>query len=225
LQRDTRSLPGTRGLKGDILMTANRFAEAAQAYVDDLNTAPRSDLMLRAVGAMNAGGRQSEATRLLSDWVAKVPDDMNAFMTLISNEIGAKHYDQAEKLLEQVLEKQPGNPVALNNLAWVYQQKNDPRARAAAHRAWLLAPSAQVADTFGWILVTQGEAVSALPLLRQAARELPGELTIQYHLAVALSEAGIRDEALSVLRPLVAAGITFDEKADAVRLMEKLNQR
>ncbi len=225
LQRDTRSLPGTRGLKGDILMTANRFAEAAQAYVDDLNTAPRSDLMLRAVGAMNAGGRQSEATRLLSDWVAKVPDDMNAFMTLISNEIGAKHYDQAEKLLEQVLEKQPGNPVALNNLAWIYQQKNDPRARAAAHRAWLLAPSAQVADTFGWILVTQGEAVSALPLLRQAARELPGELTIQYHLAVALSEAGIRDEALSVLRPLVAAGITFDEKADAVRLMEKLNQR
>ena len=150
---------------------------------------------------------------------------MNTLMALISNEIATKRYGEAEKLLEGVLERQPGNPVALNNLAWLYHQKNDPRARATAHRAWLLAPSAQIADTFGWILTTQGEAVSALPLLRQAARELPGELAVQYHLAVALSEAGIRDEAVSVLRPLIAAGITFDEKADAVRLMEKLNRR
>jgi len=225
LQRDTRSLPGTRGLKGDILMSANRFAEAAQAYVNDVNETPRTDLVLRAVGAMNAGGRSAEATRLLTDWVAKAPDDMNAMMSLITNEIMAKRYNEAEKLLEGVLEKQPANPIALNNLAWLYHQKNDPRARATAHRAWLLAPSAQIADTFGWILVTEGEAVSALPLLRQAARELPSELGVQYHLATALFEAGIRDEALSVLRPLVAAGITFDEKADAVRLMEKLNRR
>ena len=225
LQRDSRNVTGTRGLKGDILLSTNRFAEAAQAYGEDLAEGATSDLVMRTVGALNAGGRPGDATRLLYTWTEKTPDDLNARVALISNEIGAKHYDEAEKLLVDLLEKQPGNPIALNNLAWLYHLKNDPRARPAAQRAWLLAPTAQVADTYGWILTGQGEAASALPLLRQAARELPTELAVQYHLAVALSEAGLPDEATSVLRPLIGPNTSFDEKPDAVRLMEKLGRR
>jgi Flp pilus assembly protein TadD len=124
-----------------------------------------------------------------------------------------------------VLVKQPQNPVARNNLAWLYHLKGDDRARVLAQRAWLLAPSPHIADTLGWILTSQGEAVAALPLLRQAARELPSEPAVQYHLAVALSEAGIQDEAITILRPLVAGSATFEQKDDATRLLERLNRR
>lgn len=225
LQKDPRNLPASRGLRGDIYMNGNNFVAAAQAYLDDFNEAPRPDLVLRAANALGAANRPAEASRLLTDWVAKAPDDMNARLALISYDIAARRHSEAEAQLTQVLEKQPLNPVALNNLAWLYHLKNDPRARALAQRAWLLAPSAQVADTLGWILTSQGEAVAALPLLRQAARELPNEPTIQYHLAVALSEAGIRDEAITILRPLAAGTATFDEKDDATRLLERLNRR
>ncbi len=225
LQRDTRNLAASRGLKGDILMTTNRFAEAAQAYMDDLRAQPRPDLVLRAANALNAANRSADASRLLSEWLAASPDDMNARMALISNDLAGRRYVEAEKQLEAVMEKQPNNAIALNNLAWLYHQKNDSRARSMAQKAWLLAPTAHISDTLGWILTTQGEAVLALPLLRQAARELPGEATIQYHLAVALSEAGIRDEAVTILRPLIAGSATFDEREEAGRLLERLGRR
>jgi putative PEP-CTERM system TPR-repeat lipoprotein len=225
LQKDPRNLPASRGLRGDIYMSGNNFIAAAQASVEDVNETPRADLVLRAANALGAANRPTEASRLLTEWVAKAPDDMNARLALISYDIAARRHSEAEAQLEQLLEKQPLNPVALNNLAWLYHLKNDPRARTLAQRAWLLAPSAQVADTLGWILTSQGEAVAALPLLRQAARELPGEPTIQYHLAVALSEAGIRDEAITILRPLAAGTVTFDEKDDATRLLERLSRR
>ncbi len=225
LQRDARNLAASRGLKGDILMTSNRFGEAAQAYMDDLRTQPRPDLVLRAANALNAANRGADASRLLNEWLTTSPDDMNARMALISNDLAGRRYPEAETQLETVLEKQPNNAVALNNLAWIYHQKNDPRARTLAQKAWLLAPTAHISDTLGWILTTQGEAVLALPLLRQAARELPGEATIQYHLAVALSEAGNREEAAGILRPLVAGSATFDEKEEAGRLLERLSRR
>ncbi|MCC6716661.1 MAG: PEP-CTERM system TPR-repeat protein PrsT [Acetobacteraceae bacterium] len=225
LQREPRNVAPTLGLAGDILMTTNRFAAAAQAYVDDLHRQGRSDLVLRAVAAMNAAGRPADAARLLTDWLAKTPDDTAARMALISTELAQKRFPEAEKLLDEVLEKQPANPVALNNLAWLYHQKGDPRARATAQRAWLLAPTGQISDTLGWILTSQGEAVSALPLLRQAARELPGEAAVQYHLAMALSETGKKEEAITVLRPLLADNVAFAEKADATRLMQQLGTR
>jgi hypothetical protein len=35
----------------------------------------------------------------------------------------------------------------------------------------------------------------------------------------------LRDEAITILRPLAAGTATFDEKDDATRLLERLNRR
>jgi putative PEP-CTERM system TPR-repeat lipoprotein len=225
LRQDPRNVPGTRGLRGDILMSANRHQEAAQAYIDEAKETPTADLVQRTVAALNAGGRQAESARLLREWLGKNPDDQQARMMLIGLDLAARRLDEAEKLLGEVLEKQPGNVIALNNLAWLYHQKNDDRARAMAQRAYLLGPTAHVADTFGWILTTQGDAVLALPLLRQAARELPTEPSVQYHYAVALNEAGQKEEAANVLRPIVQGTANFPEKTEATRLYESLARR
>ena len=55
---------------------------------------------------------------------------MTALQQLSEIQIAVNHLDDAAKSLETVLKKKPHDAVALNNLAWVYQQKNDPRARA-----------------------------------------------------------------------------------------------
>ena len=225
LQQDPKNAAALRGVKGDIYMAANRYREAAQAYVEDLRQASSTELVARAVAALTAGGQAPAASKLLRDWLEKHPEDQTARMMLISHELKEKRFAEAEELLTAVLEKQPSNVVALNNLAWIYHQKNDPRARAVAQKAYLLGPSPQVSDTFGWILTSQGDAVLALPLLRQASQELPNEPSVQYHYAVALSEAGKRDEAVTILRPLVAGKVAFDEKENASTLLERLARR
>jgi len=123
-----------------------------------------------------------------------------------------------------VLAKRPNDAATLNNLAWVYQQRNDPRARTVAQKAYLISPSPQIADTLGWILVGQGSAENGLTLLHQAASLQPDVPTVQYHLAMALNATGQHDQALEVLRPIVLGPASFDEKEEAARLFQDLSK-
>jgi len=142
---------------------------------------------------------------------------------LITMDIGAKKYADAEVTLKHVLDVQPNNVPALNNLAWIYQQKGDTKAQDLAHKAYLLSPTPQVADTLGWILTTQGKPDVALMLLRQASSQLLTDGTVQFHYASALNAVGKKDEAVSVLRPIVLGNAVFDEKLAAKRLFDDLS--
>ncbi|MEO9189160.1 MAG: hypothetical protein ABI224_04030, partial [Acetobacteraceae bacterium] len=115
----------------------------------------------------------------------------------------------------------PRNAVALNNLARVYQLRGDPQARATAEKAFLLDPSAQNADTLGWILTRGGDPARGLVLLRQAA---PGDPRFAYHLGVALNDVGQKENAVKVLNAVVAVKGDFTEKADARKLLEQITK-
>ena len=119
-----------------------------------------------------------------------------------------------------VLERQPNNPVALSNLAWVYQTRGDPRAKGLAQRAYFLAPGAASAASLGWVLTTSDEANRGLVLLTEASRQLPNDPALQYHLAYAYNAAGQKDKAETVLRSLLAAHPYFADRAAAVRLLD-----
>ena len=94
----------------------------------------------------------------------------------------------------------PNNVTILNNLAWLYGQKHDPRAKATAQKALALAPqSPAVADTLGWILVNGHENVAALKYLKQASDGSPEVSEVQYHYAVALFANGKKPEAAAAV--------------------------
>ncbi len=79
-----------------------------------------------------------------------------------------------------------------------------------------------MADTLGWILATSGEPATGLPLLRQAALQLPNDPTVQFHLGAALKAAGQVDEAVTVLRPIVLGKAEFDDRAEATKMFQEL---
>jgi len=139
-------------------------------------------------------------------------------------EIGAARYDDAEVHLQEILTKNARDGATLNNLAWVYQKRGDRRARGMAERAYLLMPSAQTADTLGWILVEEGAVDAAVPLLRQAAIDLPTDPRLQYHYAAALSRMNRKAEAVNILKPIVEGTANFDEKSDAQKLYDELKR-
>jgi Flp pilus assembly protein TadD len=126
--------------------------------------------------------------------------------------------------LQSVLEEKPHDPVALNNLAWVYQQQHDPRAVDLARQAYVLSPGAQTADTLGWILTTTGKADTGVLLLRQASAQAAADPRVQYHYAVALKDTGDKAAAIKLLTAVVAVKADFSEKSQAQQLLDELNK-
>jgi putative PEP-CTERM system TPR-repeat lipoprotein len=222
LAKDVTNLPAARMLKGGLYTSVQRYADAAVAYQAELEANPSGILAIAAAMALNSAGRPADAQHLLLDWIQHNPKDTDAIRTLSSLELQNNHPAEAEKNLLAVLAVQPSDPVALNNLAWIYQTRNDPRARAMAQKAYLLAPGPQSADTLGWILSKQGESKTAVLLLTQAARNLSTDPTIFYHLAVALNGSGQKDRAVQVLTQLVSTPAEFEDKPAARKLLQDL---
>lgn len=223
LQKNRANYPGVLGLRGDVYFSVQRYDDAAKAYGEEAKQTPDVSLAVREATALTMAKHPVQAMTVMRDWVSGHPDDLAMQLMLASAEIGARDLEPATRRLEMILKHEPNNVVALNNLAWLYQQKGDKRARVLAQRAYLLAPSPQVTDTLGWVLTSEGEAATALPLLRQAVAAMPDNLSMQYHLGVALKETGQKDAAISVLRPIVLGIKDFDDKPAAKRLLDSLS--
>ena len=82
--------------------------------------------------------RTTPATLLLN-WLGKHPDDVVATEQLAEINIAAGNWDDAARYLELLLKEKPHDPVALNNLAWVYQQQGNDRGCTDAGTAGLCA--------------------------------------------------------------------------------------
>jgi putative PEP-CTERM system TPR-repeat lipoprotein len=211
-------------LKGDLLLSARRYAEAASAYEQEFKANPSTGLLLRLAAAQRSAGDAPGAEERLKRWQAEHPNDADVAHVLASLDIGAGRYADAERNLQAALAQRPNDAVALNNLAWVYQMRGDKRARQVAQRAYMIAPTPESADTLAWVLVSQGDAAKALPILQSVAAARPANPSIKYHLAVALKDLNRKDEALSVLRPLVESSANFDEKPAAQKLVADLSK-
>ena len=128
--------------------------------------------------------------------------------------------------MTKLIKARPGDPVALNNLAWLYQQKGDlAKAREMAERAVAAAPRApQIDDTMGWILLAQGDADKAVTYLSAANISAPRDPSIQYHLAVALNRVGRPADAQAMLEKLLGSNVTFADRAEAEKLLQQLKR-
>jgi putative PEP-CTERM system TPR-repeat lipoprotein len=223
LQSQDRDFPALQALKGDIYLAANRPADAVTAYTDAYNTTPSSLLVTRLAGALLRSGKGPDANKLLQGWLDKHPDDLVATEQGAEIDIAASQFDEAAKYLQTLLKQKPHDAVALNNLAWVYQQQGDEtKAQALARQAYVLSPSSQTADTLGWILTTGGNAESGVALLRQASDEGASDPRILYHYAVALKDTGNKDEAKKQLETVVANKADFKEKVEAQKLLDDM---
>jgi|GEM_PF-3773687 len=164
-----------------------------------------------------------KATALLEGWTKAHPDDADARFGLAQLYGTAANYPAALQQFEWLATKRPNDTVVLNNLAWLYSQKKDPRAQAIAERAYRAAPgSGSVADTLGWILVGKGNIAGGLKYLQQASQASPGDATVQYHFAVALTKSNRNADARVILQKLVNSDASPDVKQSAKTLLAQM---
>jgi predicted Zn-dependent protease len=179
-------------------------------------------LAIRRYNAMRQAGRADDALASLQGWVDR-KDDRAVRHVLASSYISAEKYEPAIRESEKLLEQDKTNPVLLNNLAWLYDQKGDKRATDYAERALKQAPeSPAVMDTLGWILVRQGKNDRAAELLDKAHTAAPKQGDIAYHYAVALKNLDRKREAVRVLQRTLQEDAKFSEAANARKLLQEL---
>ena len=177
-----------------------------------------------------AGGDPGKAEALLTDRVKESPDDLAIRRALADVYLLDKKYDAAASEETRILSDRPDDVVALNNLAWLHQQRGDlDKARELAEKAVAAAPptasaTGMIKDTLGWVLLAQGDVQAALPHLEAASAALPGNPEIQYHVAVALQRAGRASDARAVLEKLLGSGASFASKAEAEKLLDELKR-
>jgi predicted Zn-dependent protease len=172
-----------------------------------------------------SNGDAAKGAVLLKGWVAGHGTDGNARRMLADLGMQAKDWAGAQGDFEKLVAESPNDVALLNDLAWVYLQEGNVKARAVADRAHGRAPlSSAVEDTLGWVMVAQGDAKGGLPHLKAAAYGLLKDPAVQFRLAVALSPTSAMGPAREMLARLATDGSDADTKAQASQYLQSLGR-
>lgn len=208
-------------MAGDLRMMAQDFNQAVAFYDKALASAPSSQLVIkkyRARAATNGSGKEG----ILLEWLADHPEDTTVRRLLASVYQQRGETELAIPQYERLVRDAAGDAESLNNLAWLYHETGDARALETARLAYEGAPRrAEIADTYGWILVETGRVAEGRDILERAA-SMSRDPEIQYHLAVAHVKSGARQAAADILRQLVESGTPFPSRPRAVELLKEV---
>jgi uncharacterized protein (TIGR03790 family) len=136
-------------------------------------------------------------------------------------------HEKAIAIYRKILDINPKDPAALNNLAYALAVREDKPAEALplAERALLLAPrNPVIADTVGWIKYLLEDYGGAIKLLEPAAKALPGNAEVQFHAAAAYAAAGRVSDAANALKAAEALDPNIKERPDYQALVQKIGK-
>ncbi len=221
-QRRPQAAAGYK-LEGDLKQTQGQPAAALAAYERAFALEPGGALMIQLHGALLASGKAGEADARMAQWLRQHPDDIPVRLHDASSKLVRNDFRAAIGQLEAVLQRDPNNLLALNDLAWAFQRINDKNALAYAERAYRLAPgSPAIMDTLGWICLESGDLARALPLLQKASALAPNAGEIRYHFGLVLAKSGDKRGARRELERLLASPAQFAKRAEAKAFLATL---
>ncbi|HKU16973.1 MAG TPA: XrtA/PEP-CTERM system TPR-repeat protein PrsT, partial [Steroidobacteraceae bacterium] len=207
---------------GDVYAVGKQWERALGAYQDAQRQQPTGALATKIFGARRVSG-VADAERALTDWLAKSPEDGQVRRVLAAYYEATGRRKQATGEYERMLAANRIDPESLNNLAWILHEEGDARALALAQRAYEAAPQrAEIADTYGWILVQMDKVAEGRTVLEKALVAAPANPDIQYHAAAAYAKSGNVARARELLRASLDSQQRFASREAAERLLASL---
>lgn len=183
------------------------------------------DALLGLGVAQNSQGKADQALQTYLD-AAKSNPGVVAFQLLAGGIYESKKdWAHAKQLYQAVIDIQPDNAIASNNLAYVMLQQggNVDVALAMAQTARRQLPdNASSADTLGWAYYHKGVYDSAINLFREAVKKEPDNATYNFHLGLAYAKNGQAALARQQLDRVVRIKPGSQESEELKRALEQM---
>ena len=199
------------------LLRAKQYDEATTKLSVALRTSPRDARLWSLKGiALSLSGRLDEASVAFERALALRPDDPAALRGE-AQILVQKQDPRATMLLKRLVVNSPEDATAHEMLGTIEAQQGqcaEADAQFSAVGEQALAAHPELRAGLGRCLMASAQAVRAVPVFEELARQHPENTAIAYDLAVALVETKRTKEALTVLGPLVAKA----DDADALSL-------
>ncbi|WP_394754022.1 tetratricopeptide repeat protein [Crenothrix sp.] len=210
-------------LKGDVFLSDKQWDKAVEQYQKVYKIEPNTQVLFKIADILQSQNKLPEAITLLD--AESIKDNANPAIhfklaTLYQQQ---NNLSQAQLHYEAILNQQADNPLALNNLAWLYSQQNNPKSLELAKKAYALAPDAPaINDTYGYVLLKQGQTKEALNILEKATVAAPKDNDMQFHLAQAHVANDGKQKAIEILENITKSEQDFSEKSAAQKLLGQL---
>jgi uncharacterized protein (TIGR03790 family) len=187
--------------------------------IDALKLVLRADVHL-------ARDDQPGAEQLMAQALDLEPRLVGTAMRLAEFHASRKEHAHARARYQQMLDADPDNFVALNNLAYsLAVHAGQPKeALPLAERALRLSNVATVGDTLGWVHYLLGDYRTAASYLERAAAAAPGVAEIQLHAAFAHAEIGEITRARLELATALKLDPALAERDDVKALQARLRE-
>jgi len=198
-------------MHGDFLTTYNP-SQAMRAYDRAAKLDPKNPLPIRAKAALYARAQKwPQAIEHMSAYVAQRSEDVRGKKTLIQYRLNARQYAKAEEELNVLLNRNPTDAQALLLKALLFRLRGSPaKAVNIATQAIKKHPE------FGPALAVRARAYLVMGELEmaksdlEAARRLSKTPQVSLELAGVYQRLGLDDDALLVLKSIVAEHRTYE---------------
>jgi putative PEP-CTERM system TPR-repeat lipoprotein len=169
-------------------------------------------------------GQPDDAAKTLKTWLDAHPEDTQTRKIWADICVKDGRLAEAGEQYAELVRREPKNPIAQNNLAWLFSQLGQANeALDHARTAVALAPqSVDFLDTLGGILLRSGNPAAAVDPLDKAWQKDTHRPDVGFHLSQALADSGKKTEALALLRRLLADHGPFAERVQAQDLLRQV---
>jgi len=219
---------------GVLLVAKGERKEARDAFTAAVTHNSQFVPSRLALAAMDqADGKADAARQELEPLLTSKAGELSARMGLSIIEAKAGNYPKAIEHLRKIVDAQPNNVIALNNLAYLLADHTDQTDDALkyAQKAKELAPNdVNVEGTIGWAYFRKGMYGPALQHLQDAAKRegnnvMEGTAIRRYHLAMAYKKAGDGNNAAKILNVALKLDPNLPEARIASNMVAEASER
>ena len=208
----------------DVYLLKNKPEKAIKSYKTALSLQNNNPVIANKIArTYTRSGNTKAAAEILEQWLKKYPGNIKIRLSLALLYQKEQKLEQAAKHYEAIIGLFPEHLSAVNNLALIYNQLDDPKALEYAEIAFSLAPSnTAVLDTLVQVLVKSKNHSRILSLLEKAIKANPSYAIFRYYYALSLVEKKKNKEAIKQLNMVIHANINSKIKKQAKKLLQKI---
>lgn len=211
-------------LEGDIEGSRKNWDAAANAYRASLAKTPATETAVRLHGLLASSGKTVDADKFASEWEKGHPKDAAFLFYRADLALNARELALAESRYRAVVQIQPGNALALNNIAWLLVQQNKPGGIDFAMKATQLMPNQPaLLDTLSMAQAADNNPKEAVETQKKAVALAPQDNMLRFNLAKLLVQAGDKTGARVELQTLEKLGTKFPEHQKVGELLKSVS--